>query len=59
MDRREFLNVDPRQPRLPPSRLQGADPYKLPMQIARFGRSTTGMPTLEVYKSIGAATRRS
>ncbi len=50
MDRREFLDIDPRQLRLPPSRLQGADPYKLQMQIARFGRSTTGMPALEVYR---------
>jgi hypothetical protein len=50
MDRREFLEIDPRQLRLPPSRLQGADPYKLQMQIARFGRSTSGMPTLEVYR---------
>jgi hypothetical protein len=35
---------------LPPSRLQGADPYKLEVQIARFGRSTAGMPALEVYR---------
>jgi hypothetical protein len=50
MDRREFLDIDPRQLRPPPSRLQGADPYKLQVQIARFGRSTSGMPTLEVYR---------
>ena len=50
MDRREYLDIDPRQRRLPPSRLQEADPYKLQMQIARFGRSTAGIPALEVYR---------
>jgi hypothetical protein len=47
---REFLDVDPCCLRLPPSRAQGADPYKLQVQIARFGRSTSGMPALEVYR---------
>jgi hypothetical protein len=50
MNRREFLDLDPRRLRLPHSRCQGADPYKLQVQIARFGRSTTGMPALEVYR---------
>ncbi len=50
MARREFLDVDPRTLRLPPSRHQGADPYKLQVQIARFGRSSAGMPTIEVYR---------
>jgi hypothetical protein len=51
MGKREFLDVDPRRLRFPPSRLQGADPYKLQVQIARFGRSTHGMPDLETYRS--------
>lgn len=50
MARREFLDIDPRILRLPPSRLQGADPHKLQLQIARFGRTTAGMPPLEVYR---------
>jgi hypothetical protein len=50
MATREFLEVDPRLLRLPPSRLQGADPYKLQVQIARYGGWTTGMPALEVYR---------
>ena len=50
MSRREFLDIDPRTLRLPPSRLQGADPYKLQVQVARFGQSTVGMPALEVYR---------
>ncbi len=49
MATREFLDVDPRSLRLPPSRAQGADPYKLPVQIAKFARSTAGMPPLEGY----------
>jgi hypothetical protein len=50
MNTREFVIVDPRFLRLPPSRLQGADPYKLQVQIARYGRSIAGMPALEVYR---------
>src|SRR5262245_54175699 len=46
-----FLDVDPRELRLPPPRRSGADPYKLQQQIARFGTSTTGMPPLEVYQA--------
>ncbi len=47
---REFLDVDPRSLRLPPSRAPGADPYKLQVQIAKHERSTAGMPPLEVYR---------
>jgi hypothetical protein len=47
---REFLDVDPRSLRLPPSGLAGADPVKLQRQIARHGRSTAGMPRLVVYR---------
>jgi hypothetical protein len=39
-----FLDVDPREPRVPSSRFSGADPVKLQRQIARFGAATTGMP---------------
>jgi hypothetical protein len=54
MASREFLDVDPGSLRLPPSRPQGADPFKLQVQIARFGRSTVGMPALEVYRGSDA-----
>jgi hypothetical protein len=47
---RRFLDIDPSILRLPPSRLQGVDPGKLQLQIHRFGRSTTGMPPIEVYE---------
>src|SRR4051794_35700589 len=46
----EFLDVDPRVLRLPPSSLAGADPSKLQRQIARHGRSTAGMPRLVAYR---------
>ena len=47
---RIFLYVDPRTRRLPPSRLDGADPVKLQRQIARYGQSVQGMPPLFVYR---------
>jgi len=40
----EFLQVDPRTLRLPPSRWSGADPLKYHRQVARYGNSVTGMP---------------
>jgi hypothetical protein len=46
----DFRDVDPGELRLPPSRLSGADPYKLNRQIARFGKSTDGMPPVWVYE---------
>jgi hypothetical protein len=46
----EILDVDPRTLRLPPSSLAGADPAKLQRQIARYGRSTAGMPRLVAYR---------
>jgi hypothetical protein len=46
----DFLDVDPRTLRLPPSSLSGADSAKLQRQIARHGRSTVGMPRLVVYR---------
>ena len=50
-----FLDVDPRTLHLPPSSRYGADPGKLQRQIARFGRSTAGMPP---HGSTGAPTGR-
>jgi hypothetical protein len=49
---RLFLDVDPRMLRLPTSRRSGADPFKLQRQIARFGKSTQGMPPLEVSRGL-------
>jgi len=45
-----LLQVDPRTLRLPPIRLQGADPAKLQPQIARHGTTITGMPPLWVER---------
>jgi len=45
----QLLDVDPRTLHVPPSRLSGADPFKLQRQIARFGASTAGMPAPWVY----------
>lgn len=50
MTPREFLDVDPRTLRLPGSRRSGADPVKLQRQIARYGASLDGMPTIEVSR---------
>jgi hypothetical protein len=47
----DFRDVDPRELRVPPSRLQGADPAKLQRQISRFGRSAAGMPAPWVYEA--------
>ncbi|HEV3258741.1 MAG TPA: hypothetical protein VG013_17860 [Gemmataceae bacterium] len=46
----EFLQVDPRKLRLPPSPAQGADPIKLHRQIAKFGKSIAGIPPLWVHR---------
>jgi hypothetical protein len=40
---------------LPPSRAAGADPAKLQRQLARFGKSIQGMPTLEVSRGSDGA----
>lgn len=50
MNPRVFLDVDPRDLRLPTSRRSGADPVKLQRQIAQYGNSTQAMPTLEVSR---------
>jgi hypothetical protein len=54
MNPRLFLDVDPRTLHLPTSRSSGADPAKLQRQIARHGKSTQGMPTVEVYRGSDA-----
>jgi hypothetical protein len=46
----DLRDVDPAELRLPPSRFSGADPYKLQLQIARFGSSAVGMPPPWVYE---------
>ena len=46
----EFRHVDPRELRVPSSRRHGADRVKLQRQIARFGATSLGMPSLVVYK---------
>jgi hypothetical protein len=46
----EFIDVDPGELHLPPSRAQGADPGKLATQIAKYGRSLDGMPRLQVIR---------
>jgi hypothetical protein len=50
MSSRVFIDVDPATLRLPNERIDGADPAKLQRQIARYGRSLTGMPPLLVYR---------
>ena len=59
--------VDPGELRLPPSRIGGADLWKLQQQIRRFGSSKDGMPphfvledpdgVLEVTDGVTRATR--
>ncbi|REJ94192.1 MAG: hypothetical protein DWQ34_08910 [Planctomycetota bacterium] len=41
------VRVDPRALHLPTTRPEGADPAKLQRQIARFGRSSDGMPEIQ------------
>jgi hypothetical protein len=46
----DLRDVDPAELRLPSSRSSGADPGKLQRQIAKYGKSTTGMPPLLAYE---------
>jgi hypothetical protein len=46
----DFRDVDPRELRLPSLR-GGADPFKLQLQIARFGSSSAGMAAPWVYEA--------
>lgn len=50
-----FLDVDPRDLRVPPSRSAGADPTKLARQIALFGGSSMGMPPIWAYEGTDGA----
>jgi hypothetical protein len=50
-----FRDVDPRDLRVPPSRGQGADPFKLARQISLFGASAIGMPPPWVYEGSDGA----
>jgi hypothetical protein len=52
-----FLDVDPRTLYLPTQRQSGADPWKLQLQIARFGASTAGMPPVWVEEDPNGALR--
>ena len=53
----EFIEVDPSELHLPPSRSQGADPGKLARQIAKYGDSLEGMPPLQVIRGRGGHLR--
>src|SRR5262249_16245937 len=46
----DFRDVDPAELRVPPSRRQGADPFKLTLQISLFAASNDGMPPPWVYE---------
>jgi hypothetical protein len=50
----EFINIDPGELHLPPSRSQGADPGKLAWQLARYGDVFNGMPPLQVIRGRAA-----
>jgi hypothetical protein len=42
------LMVNPARLRLPPSRMDGVDPFKLARQITNYGESIEGMPPLQL-----------
>lgn len=44
------LRVNPAELRLPPTRIEGADPFKLANQIRQYGTSTEGMPAIQVTR---------
>src|SRR5437667_232308 len=46
----EFIDVDPSELHLPPSRALGADPGKLLRQISKHGDSLDGMPPLQLVR---------
>jgi len=50
MSSQVFFDVDPATLWRPNERINGADPTKLQRQIARHGRSLTGMPPVLVYR---------
>ena|SRR6266567_177590 len=46
----DFRDVNPRELRVPASRAGGPDPYKLQLQIGRYGASALGMPPIWVFE---------
>lgn len=44
------LRVDPAELRLPPTRAEGTDPFKLADQIKKYATSTEGMPPIQVTR---------
>lgn len=52
---RDILQIDPVKLHLPNSLRDGADFLKLQRQFARYGKSTNGMPPLEVSRGIDGA----
>jgi hypothetical protein len=46
----QVRETDPGELRLPPSRADGAEPWKLHQQIHQFGPLKIGMPPLFVYE---------
>jgi hypothetical protein len=54
---REFIEVDPGELYLPPSRPQGADPDKLARQTAKHGNSLDQMPPLQLVRGQGGNLR--
>jgi len=53
----EFIQIDPGELHLPPSRSQGADPGKLARQIAKYADSLNGMPPLQLTRGQGGRLR--
>ena len=47
----DYRDVDPRELRLPASRRGGPDPFKLQIQIAKFGASSVGMSPPWVFEA--------
>ena len=47
---REFPQVDPRPLHLTPERRDGADPFKLARQKAKYGDSIDGMPPIHLRR---------
>lgn len=45
-----IFEVDPKELRLPPSRANGADPWKLHLQLQKHGTSKENMPPIFVYE---------
>ncbi len=51
----EYVDVDPSTLHLPPSRASGADLAKLTRQVAKYGSSMQGMPTVWAYRGTDGA----